>query len=259
MYPFFEILGRSFSSYGLFMAIGIIIAAAMSIRRIHRLGGQAEDVLIVGACAIALALLCGALLYAFATFSPQDILSHLLAGDFSIFGGIVFYGGLIGGLIGAVLGIRLAGCEWHSLENAVVPTIPLGHAFGRIGCLMAGCCHGTEYDGPLAVHYSASVLDLPPEQGYFPVQLLEALINVGLCLWLFRFARKDRPSGQLLTAYLSAYSTLRFLLEYLRGDPERGSFLWLSVSQWISVLILTTCFVWLFLQHCQNKNQAHPV
>lgn len=257
MYPHFEFLGRSFSSYGLFMVLGILIAAFLSIRQIVRLGGCAEDILIVGACGIGFALMCGSLLYAFVTFPPELIFSSIRSGDFSVFGGLIFYGGLIGGLLGAIIGLRLSGCAWGPLERAVVPTIPLGHAFGRIGCVMAGCCHGMPYNGPLALHYSASVLGLSPEQGYFPVQLLEAFLNIGLYVWLCQAAKKPRPAGHLLKHYLMAYGTIRFVLEFFRGDPARGHFLWLSVSQWISIMIIIVCCIWQFSLSIHAKNNAH--
>ena len=256
MYPYFELLGRSFSSYGLFMVLGILLAGFLSIRQIVRLGGCAEDILIVGACGIGFALACGSLLYAFVTFPPELIFSSIRSGDFSVFGGLVFYGGLIGGLFGAVLGLRLSRCAWYPLEKAVVPTIPLGHAFGRIGCVMAGCCHGMPYNGPLALYYPASVLGLSPKQGYFPVQLLESFINIVLYVWLYQSAKKQIQAGHLLKRYLLAYGAARFVLEFFRGDPVRGHFLLLSVSQWISLLIITTCCIWHFLSIHAKKN-AH--
>ncbi len=72
----------------------------------------------------------------------------------------------------------------------------------------------------------------------FPVQLLEALINLILFIILFLYAKKPRKDGSLLGIYLICYSLLRFSLEFLRGDVERGILLGISTSQWISLLLI---------------------
>ena len=64
-------------------------------------------------------------------------------------GGFVFYGGLLGGLFGIYLGGKILKIPvWEYAQNTI-PVIPLAHGFGRLGCLMAGCCYGVPYDGVL--------------------------------------------------------------------------------------------------------------
>lgn len=244
MYPFIYIFGRTIGTYGLCMTVGVFLAAFLAIRLGKKRGVLMEDILIVGATAMGCALVCGSLLYVFVTYPMPEIWAMIKAGDFKFLtSGIVFYGGLIGGVLGALLGSKLAGCKLSYLEGAVVPFIPLGHGIGRIGCIMAGCCHGMEYTGPLAIYYPNSVTGLSPDQGYFPVQGLEALLNVGVCLFLIWYERRKRRPMDLLFAYLGLYAVERFVLEYFRGDSIRGIYFGLSTSQWISVGLLAVSAV----------------
>lgn len=245
MYPYLNVFGKTIGSYGLFMALGFLTVGALAVIRARKRGILAEDVLIVAAVAVGMALIWGKLTYILVTYPFSVIIEQLAAGNFQIFssGGIVFYGGLIGGLLGAILGIKIARCSLFGIEAAVVPYIPLGHALGRVGCLLAGCCHGVTYDGFLAVHYTHSIAGLLPEQGYFPIQLVEAACNIGICVCLlFCERRKQRPFDLLFT-YLGLYAIVRFFLEFFRGDGVRGIYFSLSVSQWISLGLLIACCV----------------
>lgn len=243
MYPYIHVFGRVIGTYGVCMAIAVLLAGFCACRSMKKYGGHWEDILIVGGIVVGMALLCGHLLYVFVTYPIGQIIDMIRAGDFSFFGGgIVFYGGLIGGILGALLGCRVAKCTFSSLERAVVPFIPLGHAIGRVGCFMAGCCYGAPYEGPLAVHYPHAVTGLSPEQGYFPVQLLEAALNLVIFCVLLLVRRKKRRPLRLLGAYIGMYGVVRFVLEFFRGDEIRGIAAGLSTSQWIAVgMVAASC------------------
>lgn len=240
MYPYIHVFGRTIGTYGLMMAIAFLLVGMLSLRKAKHMQLPAEEVLIVGASAIGAGLLCGKILYIFVTYSASFLWERICAGDLSFIsdGGIVFYGGLIGGVLGAIFGVRIARCQLVAIEHAVVPYIPLGHTLGRVGCFLAGCCYGRHYEGVLAVYYPNSVTGVSPEQGFFPVQLLEAAGNIVISLSLLCFERKLKRPLELLSAYLAMYAILRFVLEFFRGDEIRGIFSGLSVSQWISIALL---------------------
>lgn len=245
MYSYIHIFGRTIGSYGLMMAIGFLLVGFLAFCKARRKSVAFEDILIVSAAAVAVALIGGKLLYIFVTYPVAEIWNRILEGDFTVLGGggIVFYGGLIGGVFGAMMGIRIAGCKFADVERVIVPYIPLGHAVGRIGCVLAGCCHGFAYDGPFALYYPHSVAGLSPEQGYFPVQLLEALINLCICCFLLWYEKKMKRATDLLFTYLKLYAISRFFLEMLRGDTARGVWYGLSTSQVISILLFIISIV----------------
>lgn len=248
MYPFIHFLDFKISSYGLMMGIACLLVGAICLHRAKSREVLAEDVLIVAAFAIGFGLLCGGLLFVFVTYPVEYIWQCILSGDYEIFlGGIVFYGGLIGGLLGALLGCRVAGCSAGAMIRIAVPYIPLGHGIGRIGCILAGCCYGIPYDGPFAIHMPGN-----SHTGYFPVQLLEAVINAGICVVLHRYEKKSKPSS-LLALYLLLYAVVRFGLEFLRGDEIRGIAAGLSSSQWISVMLMGISMILFLIEQSRRK------
>ncbi len=246
MCPYISVFGRTFSAYGICMAAAFVLVGLLSYRSGKKWGVTGEDVLICGASACGIGLLAGGLLYVVVTYSPEIILQFLREGRIGeLFGGIVFYGGLIGGILGGILGAKLAKCDPEGIAGVVFTCFPLGHAIGRIGCLLAGCCHGFAYTGPLAVYYPNAISGLNPNQGYFPVQALEALINVGIFVVLRALANRGRRGYDILSVYLLFYGVMRFLLEFLRGDTIRGIYGGVSLSQWISLgLIAAFAIYW---------------
>lgn len=149
-------------------------------------------------------------------------------------GGLVFYGGLIGAALGA-----LRYCTHFKVKAAesfetVVPSVPLFHFFGRLGCFAAGCCYGKEYGGVLSVTFE-NAIGAPNGVPLLPVQLFEAAGNLLLFAFLTVLYLKKIPRLSLSGLYLVCYAAMRFTLEFFRGDDIRGNVLSLSVSQWISI------------------------
>jgi prolipoprotein diacylglyceryltransferase len=113
---------------------------------------------------------------------------------------------------------------------------------GRIGCFMAGCCHGKPHDWGVCYgedHRKAGFTPYLAGVKLFPVQLLESLVVllvviVGTVLML---NSAYRP-GDALTWYIMAYGASRFILEFLRGDPDRRYFTIFSEAQWTSLVLM---------------------
>ena len=217
------------------MLLGITVVFALSVHSAKKYVCPCWDLMIIGGCALLVALPAGSLLYIAITYDFATIASHIIAGNFEALGGSVFYGALIGGILGGILGIHVAKANIGTVEKTIIPYIPIGHAVGRIGCLLAGCCYGMKYSGPFAVYYPNSIAGAFPQQGYFPVQILEAMLNVIISLILTRIRNKTSRKFQLLAVYLMFYGFVRFLLELLRGDAIRGFYFGISTSQWISL------------------------
>lgn len=258
MHPFINISGQHIGTYGLCMACAFIVSAICAFRKGKPKGLIIEDLLIVGASALGVGLLLGSLLYALITYPIAQLWEFIKQGDLRFLSsGIVYYGGLIGGLLGALIGVRVAGCSLLVVEHAVVPFIPLGHAIGRIGCVMAGCCHGFAYDGPFALYYPHAISGVSPTQGYFPVQPLESLVNIGICLLLLKLEKRAARTSDLLLSYLGLYAISRFFLEMLRGDEARGFWNVLSTSQIISILLLAVSVIGLLWKKGRHKHKRN--
>ena len=153
--------------------------------------------------------------------------------------GMVFYGGLIGALLGALCYVLHYKTPVSTMLDLGFAGVPLFHAFGRIGCFLAGCCYGVEYHGALAVTFpDDNSGGAPAGVELLPVQLIEAALN--LILWAALTAVYRRTSRRWLTSglYLVSYGTMRFILEFFRGDLIRGSILFLSSSQFIGIFVV---------------------
>lgn len=132
-------------------------------------------------------------------------------------GGLVFYGGLVGASLAVILFARWKNIPLWKLADVLTPSIALGSVFGRIGCLMNGCCFGRTCDLPWAIRFPADHFTggLPVH----PTQIYDGLLNLTLYLglaWLFRHRRKF--DGQIFATYLMCYAFTRSIAEAFRGD-----------------------------------------
>lgn len=247
MYPLINIFSLKIPSYGLCMLIGITLVILLTTKKAKKFGITVEDVLIVAATTIGFAIFFGYLLYILVTYPIKEIINMIKNLDFSFMrnGGIVFYGGLIGGIFGAFSGIKLSKISAKNLETCVVPYVPLGHAIGRIGCTLAGCCYGIKYNGLGAIFYHNSPFVAYSDSGHFPVQFLEAFLDICIMLYLLKLSKKDNKQYFLLFSYLLLYAIMRFFTEFLRGDAIRGIYFGISTSQWISIglIIIASTFI----------------
>ncbi len=206
---------------------------------------------------IILGLIGAKLFYVFVTYSYDEILELIVTGNSKTFfqSGFVFYGGLIFGIIGAFAGARIAKVRLYDYEKLLVPLVPLVHAFGRLGCLFAGCCYGKVADACFGVVYKNPISDAPQNVPLIPIQMYEAILNILLFLILRTVAEKTEKV-RLLPIYLCSYSTIRFFTEFWRFDSVRGSFSGLSTSQWISIAIFATS-VFMITERTERNKTAN--
>ena len=168
-------------------------------------------------------------------------------------GGYVFYGGLIGGLIALLISLRIQKKDIFQNLNIFATVLPLGHAIGRIGCFVSGCCYGMEYDGPLSYTYTVAMdINTPIGVTLFPVQLVEALFLFALFFVLLFLYLKFKNKYLVTFVYCYSYAIIRFVLEFFRGDKIRGVYL-LSTSQWISLLAIILCTIILIVGNTKKK------
>ncbi len=252
-------------TYGLLIATGFIVAIALAQREARRRGQQADR---VGDLAfwVLLAALVGSRLYfiavnwndyfgdnAWIAFHGARIPRVLAVWE----GGLVFYGGFIAATLTAWWYMRRAKMPFLPYADTIIPSVAVGHFFGRLGCFAAGCCWGavsaarlpwlTRFP-PVSLAYQSFASR--PNSGRFlsadrlttrplhPTQLYEALGELTLFAVLVYLVRpRKRFHGQVLAAWLMAYAVLRTTVEFFRGDVERGVVQGLGVGQWTSIAI----------------------
>jgi phosphatidylglycerol:prolipoprotein diacylglycerol transferase len=154
--------------------------------------------------------------------------------------GYVWYGGMIGALLTAVVYFRRRPKLKAALyADAFAPSIMAGAAVGRLGCFLAGCCHGRPTDAPWGIIF--------PDQAapVHPTQLYDSFIATVLAVFLFRHFSRRRFDGENIAILLMAYAVLRSCTELFRGDGERGGIGPFSTSQLLSIPLFAAG-VWLY-------------
>ena len=174
--------------------------------------------------------------------------------------GMVFYGGLIGGIVGIIIVALKKKKNFFEFGDLMAPCFCVAHAFGRIWCLLVGCCYGLAkgetsqfglctYDGACALRYADGTMRLP-------APLMEAIFLLLLCGVLVLIYRKEKHVGTVTGSYLVLYAVWRFIMEIFRGDvEERGHLGPFFTSQWISILILIAGVVILVLSRRWKKEE----
>jgi phosphatidylglycerol:prolipoprotein diacylglycerol transferase len=191
---------------------------------------------------------------AFSSMSAGDILSF-------IFGDMVFYGAMIGGIVGLFVYCRMFKKSFLSMLDLGAAVLPLGHAFGRIGCVFAGCCYGieVEHSHPLAMVYPGypewmehSVL-APSGVPLLAVPAMEAAFLFILFAANAAIFKRSSNRGLCTSVYFLAYGTWRFIIEFFRGDALRGVYNGLSTSQYVAICLIIAGVILLFLINRKNR------
>lgn len=264
-------------TYGVMIALGFLVGMQLAAREARRIDisekGGFDTFIADLTFGILLAAIAGArILFIIVEWDSVYALDPIKI--FRIWeGGFVFYGGFIGALIYSVIYCRIHGRDFFVVADTLIPYVALGHFFGRIGCVAAGCCWGIEAspDFLLAIQYPDGALahSSMERNGIIghgsaftphvhPVQFYESMGELSIYFLLLFVRSIKRFHGQVLLTYLFTYSILRSSLEFLRGDKERGEYLILglkmSTSQIISVCIATVAITLLIVLVRRRKS-----
>lgn len=249
MFPYFTLFNRTIYMYAVMAIVGILIAGWFTCHQARKKNLNVDDV-IVWLLMICIGIFCGGhILYAITNYDKFYLFLHVgsikeFAEVFAvIFGGSVFYGGLIGGFAVGIIHLAVRRADIGKHADIIAPAVPLFHGFARIGCFLGGCCYGIE--SPFGFTYTDSIVEAANNVNRFPVQLLESVCNFALFAVLWMMLSRGKLKGLLFPMYIMTYSVIRFFDEFLRGDSIRGFVGCLSTSQFVSVIlfIISTGFI----------------
>lgn len=229
-------------SYGLMIALGIIFSYWFVSRRATKFGLNSDQLSTFFIYAIIAGFVGGKLLFFFEDFSsylakPSKFLN--ITG-----GGFVFYGSVIFVVPVIIWYLRKKKIPVRPFLDVIAFVGPIAQGFGRIGCFLAGCCHGKVCHNSLGVTYShPDSLANPLNTPLYPTQLFDIAINAIIFITLFWLEKRKKFAGQLMLVYMMMYAVGRSINEIYRGDEERGFVFggWLSHSQLIAMVIFAIC------------------
>lgn len=237
---------RGINAYGLCGVTGFLLGIGYLFFITRKRDEDFSDFMYVYVWAALGAVIGAKLLYLF--LEIPDIMRNLGSGETDlrryligmISGGFIFYGGLLGAVFAVKIASSFFALDFEKTISIMIPAMPLGHALGRVGCALSGCCYGRETRMCIGISYVNSVY-APNGVRLFPVQVFEAIADLAIFGVLVYILLKRPDSSRtfvMLKTYLVMYACIRFLLEFLRGDSLRGHWGWFSTSQWISMIIL---------------------
>lgn len=167
-------------------------------------------------------------------------------------GGLVAYGGFLGGFFGSLAYLRASRLPLLPWADVAVPSLASGTAITRIGCYLFGCDYGQPLgagapawlksmgsfphwpEGTLeqsagspawVEHVKARGLDASATHSLpvHPTQIYESLVGIAILALLLWARGRQRFRGQIFFLWTFVYGVIRFSLEIVRDDPERGS------------------------------------
>ena len=237
MLPYIELFGKEIPLYGICFYAGIALAAICGVILCKRLQIDRYDVVCSAVYTMIGAILGSKLL--FIAVSWKTIIEMNISLIAVIKGGFVFYGGFIGGAVGLWIYCKQFHLSFGKFGDLYVAVLPLGHAIGRVGCFFAGCCYGIPYDGLFAYEYHHTYGMTPMDVPLLPIQLIEAFVLLLIFVFgLIVYYKKTFIVYDQCLYYLILYPLARFVLEFWRGDIERGTVWGISTSQWVSLLLI---------------------
>jgi len=236
--PLFSVFGYNVYPYGTLIALGLIACLVVFFLYTNKMGmnKDVQDfVYFVAIFAIALGFLSAKLFQAL-----YDYIAHPELGFDFMGAGLTVMGGIVGGVIMFIaiyFGIghfifkkrnNIHITQFNEILRVAPACITVAHAFGRLGCLMAGCCYGRVTTSEFFGIYMRGANRLP-------TQLYEAIFLFILFAVISVLYFKKFNYTHVL--YLVAYAIWRFVIEFFRSDYVGGSGA-LRPSQWQSIIFI---------------------
>jgi phosphatidylglycerol:prolipoprotein diacylglycerol transferase len=264
-------------SYGVMLGSSLLFAWYFIMYMGKRIEGYNRELLASCFTWTAVGAILGArLLYIFTNLDQYDSIGSWF--DLRS-GGLVAYGGFLGGFVTALAFWRIKKIPLLPFADLAVPTLASGLMFTRIGCYLYGCdygrpleasapswlksagtfpkwnseaypafaCDQTINGSPAYQHHLQEYPDLMTERlsslAVHPTQIYESVIGLVLFVFATWLLMHRKFRGQVLVTVAGLYGVWRFLIEYLRDDPERGFVFGFSTSQLISLGLIPVCVI----------------
>lgn len=236
---------RVVAGYGLMIALGVLFGVGVVVFLSRRRQLDVVNVVLVALIAIGAGILGSYLLFV-VTVLPEAIHDPAIL----LMGGLVFYGGPLLGVPAGYIASRKLALPPLKVADIAAPALTLGHALGRMGCFLGGCCFGNKHEGPLAVIFTHPLAPAAhPSMPRHPVQLYESLFLLILSLLLMLTWSRAKGDGRVALVYVVTYACWRIFIETMRNDTVRGYLIpgLITTSQSISLALIPAALIGLWL------------
>jgi len=245
--------------YGVFVAAGFLIGLWTASRR-GLLSGISPETIMDFAPWLMIGVIVGARTLHVITYWREEFADKPWTEIFMVqHGGLVFYGGFFGAAIATIFYARRKKLPLLKFTDVLAPSVSLGHAFGRIGCLMTGCCFGKQCSLPWAIRFPVGHETHPsgfPATPVHPTQIYESILNFCLYLFLAWLYRRKKFDGQILAAYLLGYAVVRSFVEIFRDDYKASEYFFngaISPGQFVSIGIFAAGLILFWIKNPKRR------
>jgi phosphatidylglycerol:prolipoprotein diacylglycerol transferase len=254
--------------YGTMLFVGFLASASLTARRLRREGADGEIAWDAAMWIFISGILGGRVFYVIQyhekffgpdplTGNPRTPMQILGALVNLPDGGLVLYGSLFSAPLAYYIFCRMRGIRPLALADIAITSVFVGIMFGRLGCLLHGCCYGDVCTLPWAMTFPANSVpfdalvsrgflseNAPESLPLHPTQLYDSISGFLLALVTWAYYPYRRRTGDVLAIGWIAYPINRFMIEFLRSD-EAGKFgTSLTIAQWVSLGLLATGIVY---------------
>lgn len=237
-------------SYGVMLGLSIVVGWYLTLGLAKRDGLPQEEMANNYVFTALMAILGSRVLYVvtnpdeFKTFADIFALRR---------GGLVAYGGFLGGFLGSWLYLKRKKLPLLPWADVAVPSLATGLMITRVGCYLFGCDYGKRLSDTAPSflkrlgtfpHWTEGTLDkgtgspawfahvernligsdAPSSLPVHPTQIYESLVGLSLFTLVMLQRKHQKFRGQVFLLFTFAYGLLRYLLEILRDDAERGEY-----------------------------------
>ena len=229
MYPvLFDIRGFEVTSFGAMLAVAALVGIWIFRRELRRSGipESAVDAALAGV----LGGVVGAKLLWVVEHLGSDEWTSLLFSR----GGLSWFGGFVGGVLAGMIVMRRQRLPIMATIAAATPALAIGHAIGRIGCLLVGDDYGTPSDLPWAISFPRG---LPPvDVPVHPTMVYEAIALLPIAAVLVWMRGRNAVDRSVVGAYLVMTALVRFLIQWIRVyEPFAGP---LGFAHIVAILVM---------------------
>lgn len=259
--------------YGFMMFVGFTTATLLAAKRVRKVGLEPDIIWDLMMWLLLPGLLGARIVYLMqygdrvldGKQGVQKLVALIALWD----GGIVFYGCIIGGVLGMLAFCRLRNINPLVLGDVIAPSLFVGEGFGRIGCLLYGCCFGAECSLPWAVRFPPDSITferlvargtIPPDAvatvPLHPTQIyssISAFLLAALLSWYFRHRPFD---GAVLALAWILYPIVRYVLEIYRDDEPGRMGLDLTFSQLMSIGLVVSGIIAMVMFSRRGRRQC---
>jgi phosphatidylglycerol:prolipoprotein diacylglycerol transferase len=250
--------------YGFMILVGFLVGLWWAKRLAQRVGINPETITDTGTCLLITAVVGGRLEY-LRQYGGRVFQNVQGPGD-AIFrainlkdGGLVLMGALAGGAIGVFFFAKARKLSPWLLLDVVMPSAFIGIGFGRLGCLLNGCCFGDPCSLPWGISFPAGSVPfleiahrgflLETASGTMPLhptQIYSSIDGFLLAIVTSLYFPLRRWNGELLCIAAMCYGMSRFLIEFLRWDEMGQIATTLTISQIYSIALFAVALAfWL--------------